>query len=316
MDVTSILDAQKAKQQNVTVEKETPLEIDAGHLMVSDLNPIDEESYNENLEEHLRALARDGTQALLAALFSLPTSKSADGPLAQLPPRTYQLPRQKALPKPKPPTKWERFAAAKGISHVKRDKKEWDEERQEWVNRWGKDGKNRRVEEQWLTEVKRNADPDHNPQLAARHERKERIAKNEKQHLANLARASGSSASGPSSRKAELEKSIATTRASTASMGKFDRKLDGEKKLRGVKRKFDPAERSVVDEQKSALKLIGSMDSDARKMRKAPRENEEGSVNARKAIRFASKGKGAASMAGGETRGKSSFAKGKKGGRR
>jgi regulator of ribosome biosynthesis len=27
------------------VEKETPLEVDAGHLMVYDINPIDEESY-------------------------------------------------------------------------------------------------------------------------------------------------------------------------------------------------------------------------------------------------------------------------------
>jgi hypothetical protein len=31
--------------QSITVEKETPLEVDPGFLSVTDLNPIDEESY-------------------------------------------------------------------------------------------------------------------------------------------------------------------------------------------------------------------------------------------------------------------------------
>lgn len=31
--------------QSVTVEKETPLDIDAGFLTVTDLNPIDEDDY-------------------------------------------------------------------------------------------------------------------------------------------------------------------------------------------------------------------------------------------------------------------------------
>lgn len=94
---------------------------------------------------------------MIAALYGLPTQPSPDGPLAQLPAPTTQLPRAKPLPKPKPPTKWERFAAAKGIQKTVREKKVWDEERQEWVNRWGKDGKNKEKEEQWIHEVKANA---------------------------------------------------------------------------------------------------------------------------------------------------------------
>jgi len=109
------------------------------------------------LEEYLQSTARDGTQILIASLFSLPTLPSPDGPLAQLPPPTTQIPRAKPLPKPKPPTKWERFAAAKGIQHKSRDRKVWDEEKQEWVNRWGRGGKNKQVEEQWITEVPMNA---------------------------------------------------------------------------------------------------------------------------------------------------------------
>ena len=112
---------------------------------------------SENLEEHLQNLARDGIQVLIGNIFSLPITKSPAGPLAQLPSSVYQLPRAKPLPKPKTPTKWERFAAAKGISHRKRDRKEWDEERQEWVDRWGWKGANKKEEKQWLTEVPANA---------------------------------------------------------------------------------------------------------------------------------------------------------------
>ena len=96
-------------------------------------------------------------QLLLAALFSLPALSSPEGPLAQLPAPTTQLPRAKPLPKPKPPTKWEKFARAKGISSQRRDRKVWDEERQAWVPRWGWKGKNRGEETQWLHEVPANA---------------------------------------------------------------------------------------------------------------------------------------------------------------
>ncbi len=117
--------------------------------------------HSADLESHLQNLARDGTQALISKLFSLPTTPSPDGPVAQLPPPITQIPRSKPLPKPKAPTKWERFAAAKGIQKKVREKKIWDEEKQEWVNRWGKDGKNKEKEEQWITEVPLNAGMSH-----------------------------------------------------------------------------------------------------------------------------------------------------------
>ncbi|KAG5639674.1 hypothetical protein H0H81_005857 [Sphagnurus paluster] len=289
MDVSNILASHAAKYQSITVEKETPLEVDPGFLTVTDLNPIDEESYNENLEEHLQSLARDGIQALYASLFTLPTRTSPDGPLAQLPPPKTQLPRAKPLPKPKPQTKWEAFAAAKGIQHKVRDRKEWDEERQEWVNRWGRNGKNKQLEEQWITEVPLNADVDHDPRKAARDARKERVAKNEKKHAQNVARAAA--ANPRDARKQDIEKTLATTRISTASMGKFDKKLDGEKKIRGVKRKFDPTEKSVADEAKASVALLSRLESDSKKTRREP-QAEESVLNTRKAVRFASKGRG------------------------
>jgi regulator of ribosome biosynthesis len=69
------------------------------------------------------------------------------------------------------------------------------------------------------------------------------MAKNEQQRLKNLARsqhgqATTTKAPGAlSERKGEIQRTLAMTRSSTASMGKFDRILEGEKKPRGVKRK-------------------------------------------------------------------------------
>ncbi|KAF8969338.1 RRS1-domain-containing protein [Flammula alnicola] len=311
MDVSNILASHAAKYQSVTVEKETPLDVDPALLLVTDLNPIEEESYNENLEEHLQSLARDGVQALIASLFSLPTKSSPDGPLAILPPPVYQLPRAKPLPKPKPQTKWEKFAAAKGIQHKVRDKKIWDEEKQDWVNRWGRNGKNREVEEQWIHEVPLNADIDYDPRKVARDERKGRIAKNEKKHEQNLARAAGSPRK---ERKEEIDRTLATTRQSTASMGKFDKKLDGEKKIRGVKRKFDPTEVPIETEKKSSLDLIAKMESDKKKMSREPR-TEESDLNVRKAVSFASKGRGGVALGRELSRGKGRGGKGGRGGR-
>lgn len=121
------------------------------------LPSTDKAASSDDLETHLQATARDGIQTLLNSLFTLPTHPSPDGPVAQLPAPTTDLPRAKPLPKPKPLTKWEKFAKEKGISHSNKDKRVWDDEKQDWVNRWGWKGKNKELEEQWLTEVKSNA---------------------------------------------------------------------------------------------------------------------------------------------------------------
>lgn len=47
----------------------------------------------------------------------------------------------------------------------------------------------------------------------------------------------GPSSAPTESRKRDIDRTLATTRTSTASMGRFDKKLEGEKKLKGVKRK-------------------------------------------------------------------------------
>jgi regulator of ribosome biosynthesis len=165
-------------RKSILVEKDIPPDVDAGFLTVTDTNPLDKESYecvpsstsdlglvlrvffytpSHEREVYLQENARDGVQLLFASIFSLPTVSSPEGPLGQLPPPTTQLPRAKPLPKPKPPTKWERFARAKGIQSQRRDRKVWDEESQAWVPRWGWKGRNKAEETQWLHEVPANA---------------------------------------------------------------------------------------------------------------------------------------------------------------
>lgn len=50
--------------------------------------------------------------------------------VAKLPKPEYVLPRSRAIPKPKPLTKWQQFAKEKGIQSKKKGKSKlkWDEE--------------------------------------------------------------------------------------------------------------------------------------------------------------------------------------------
>ncbi|KAG9128272.1 Rhodanese- sulfurtransferase [Ceratobasidium sp. 392] len=306
MDVSAIVAAESSKRKAVTVEKDIPIQVDVGLLTALDTNPIDAEEYETGLESHLQAVARDGAQVILGALFGLPTQPSEDGPIATLPPPTTALPRAKPLPKPKPPTKWERFAAAKGIQKTKRDRREWDEERQEWVNRWGWNGRNKDKEEQWIHEVPDNAPDDHDPALEARKERKARVVKNEKQRERNLSNATAGNQREREESKAKLSRTLAITRSSTASMGRFDKKLDGDTKLRGVKRQFAPNEAPIEAEKKSSLDIIKKLERDPPKSKRArtdaeaeesARSGKDGLVNVRKAIRHASKGTGGVALA-------------------
>lgn len=59
------------------------------------------------------------------------------GRVAQLPAPSTPLPRAKPLPVPRPPTKWETFAAQKGIVKKKRSKLTFDEGEQTWKRRYG-----------------------------------------------------------------------------------------------------------------------------------------------------------------------------------
>ncbi|KAI0244682.1 Rhodanese- sulfurtransferase [Massospora cicadina] len=131
----------------------------------------------------------------------------------------------------------------------------FDEESGEYRPRYGYKGINQ-ADKDWLMEVPDNVDPETDMFSRARAEKKERIKKNESQRQRNLNEASGTAATEKkaenklapkevaaklreerSARKMQLEKTAALAKVSTASMGKFDKKIEGEAKTKGVKRK-------------------------------------------------------------------------------
>ncbi|KAF1984602.1 ribosomal biogenesis regulatory protein [Aulographum hederae CBS 113979] len=181
---------------SIHVTKPTPYTFDLGNLLANDPNPIP----SSLTEATLTALARDSAQALLNQLLTTcPIRTSDDGTLLTLPAPSTPLPREKPLPAAKEPTKWELFAAKKGIKAKRRDegggKKVYDEESGEWVRKWGYKGKNKDGEGDWLVEVdaKKHTTKEGeegNVRAMGRTERMERIKRNERKMRKNELRAS------------------------------------------------------------------------------------------------------------------------------
>lgn len=112
----------------------------------------------------------------------------------------------------------------------------------------------------------------------------------------------------------ELDRQLKVTQTSTASLGKYDNKLPGEQtRPKGIKRQFESNEIDSKTEHERYLAALESLEEDEAKKRRKAGITEEGSdvVNARKAIRNASGGKGSANLAGEE---KKPYSKKSKGG--
>jgi len=177
----------------VRVDKPIPYEFDLGVLSAFDMNPLDVESLKTNKDSYLKAVARDGTQSIINAILSLPIKSTADGQIVELPAVKMLLPREKPVPKPKDSSKWEKFAAKKGIApKSKNGKLVYDEQTQEWVPKWGYKGKNKSEESQWLVEVDDKAaveETNENPRTKQKRARKEGVKKNASKQRQNSERA-------------------------------------------------------------------------------------------------------------------------------
>lgn len=153
----------------VSVDKAIPVEFDLGHLSAFDINPLPSSG-----EDDLLAAARDGTQLLLNAILSCPIQSTNEGVLITLPEPTTRLPREKPVPVESAETKWAKFARLKGIQAKKRDgKMVFDEEKQDWVPKWGYKGQNKDAEQAWAVELDdKKQDDRKDPRIALRAERK------------------------------------------------------------------------------------------------------------------------------------------------
>ncbi|KAL9095588.1 MAG: hypothetical protein Q9165_002020 [Trypethelium subeluteriae] len=177
------------QQNELYTTKPTPYTYDLGNLTVYDPNPLPPSPTNADLDSTARAAA----QSLIAELLTTrPIRRNADSVLINLPAPTTPLPREKSLPSAKPKTKWQEFAEKKGIAPKRRSERGnlvFDEERKEWVPKWGYKGKNKETEGEWLVEVdskKEERDGEVGDQRReGRVARKERMKREERKRRAN-----------------------------------------------------------------------------------------------------------------------------------
>ncbi|KAJ3269163.1 Rhodanese- sulfurtransferase [Terramyces sp. JEL0728] len=234
---------------SVKVDKNIPLEVDLQCLTAN------------NLESD----ARDGIQILINAIFECPTVSNEDGVFATLPrSMKNQIPRAKPIPKQKPMTRWEKFAAAKGIQKTKKKRVVFDENTGEYRPTFGykNQGKSGKDLSDWIKEVPDETgnnllirDPTTDMYQADREEKKKRVEKNQMQQRRNQEEsyAKQKGLDHKSFKKQMLYKQIVDANVSTASMGKFDPKLKNDNvKVKGVKRKFESSTGPVeVEKQKN-----------------------------------------------------------------
>ncbi|KAJ1678741.1 Rhodanese- sulfurtransferase, partial [Spiromyces aspiralis] len=121
-------------------------------------------------------------------------------------------------------------------------------------------GVNNDDQEPWLIELGGNDNPMEDQYSKRREEKKERVEKNKRRQQRNLEEATVAenkkSANPRDMRKQEIQKRLAQTKLSTASMGKFDAKLEGEPKLKSAKRKHTPNVGDTGEEKERAKRLL------------------------------------------------------------
>lgn len=249
-DVLNTIYIAQFREVRCREEHEGHLEFDLGNLMAYDPSAIDAATFKSGVDQTCQSMATSIFQALAKRLFALPSEPAPVGRIAELPAPVTTLPREKPIPKPRPPTKWELFAQKKGIVKRKRSKLVLDEPSGEFKRRYGY-GKANDSEAVPVIEAGPNDQPGEDPFSTMRKEKKERVKKQQKQQLNNVKASIKSHGAGvlpptvklaaslpehgkgkPIKRKemhGELKAASRQAGTSTASMGKFDKLVAGEK---------------------------------------------------------------------------------------
>eukprot|EP00736_Rhodelphis_marinus_P004340 Rmarinus@m.10511 len=246
---------------------------DLGNMAVFDPAPIDAAELKKDTDGFLRKITRDNLQLLVNKMFQLPAKDTESGRVATLPPPSFDIPRSKPLPKPKPQTRWEKFALEKGIRKKKKDLWVWDDVHQEWRPRFGYKKANDQSD-QWLIEAKAGVDDmggAEDPFSRSRREKRERVDKQKGREIRNIREAFKPKAAdlvktkealGKAGKrftpKEQLAAEYDVARDATASMGKFDEKVDNEPKRKGVRRKFESAVQSSTKAETDKAMALAS----------------------------------------------------------
>ena len=181
--------ANNAPLRPATVTKPIPLTFDLGNLLCSDTNPLPPAPTTADIS----SAARDCAQALVNQLLTVCPIRSDpnEGTLLTLPQPSTALPREKPLPAEKAETKWELFARKKGIKSKKSGggKLTYDEEKGDWVPKWGYKGRNKDGEGDWIVEVdtekEERLEGAETIRSQGRKERMEKVRRNERRQRAN-----------------------------------------------------------------------------------------------------------------------------------
>jgi len=245
----------------------------------------------KNKDEYLHELSRDNAQLLFNEIFQLQTISDDNGVMAMLPNPTTLLPREKPLPKPKPETRWEKFAKAKGIVNRKKERMIYDDNSGEYKPRWGYKGINDDGSKDWIIEVPAGGNPMEDQYETRRDAKKDRIERNDKRHQRNLEEAAVATKMDQkavnkgdrpnmdnvrSLKRKEIENQILISKSSTASAGKFDNVIKGDLKPKGIKRQFEPNVAADLSKEKAGNMSI---------LDRVVGKNGEDLVNVRKAIK-------------------------------
>eukprot|EP00672_Neobodo_designis_P016506 CAMPEP_0174828808 /NCGR_PEP_ID=MMETSP1114-20130205/1543_1 /TAXON_ID=312471 /ORGANISM="Neobodo designis, Strain CCAP 1951/1" /LENGTH=217 /DNA_ID=CAMNT_0016062533 /DNA_START=103 /DNA_END=756 /DNA_ORIENTATION=+ len=200
--------------------------VDPGNLCITETSRV---SGEQRSEEELLASATRATKALFTELLSLPKKSKPGKPgeghfeVTALPAPIMRRPREKAPPKEKPLSAWEKFALKKGINlNRKKNNKQWNEARQEWQDKWGKRAREAERAADWVREVPKNYVPGEagaDPFLDDKRAKKEKLAKAKKNQERNERRAATTARA--QAEAAALERTA--SKLKTASMGKFDK---------------------------------------------------------------------------------------------
>ena len=248
---------------------------DLGNLMVVDTHSFD------NLDDsEILARTNKNFEGILQALLGLKDKSKPqeyDRPVLEvtLPPKLLQFPRQKPVPKPKPLTKWEKFRVEKGLRpHQKKPRLVYDEITKAWVPRYGFKGKVR------IEDAASGIIEDHtgiplserDPFVERKKEKKLVMEKQKLREARNQL-----SADKTAKAKVEINEALKVAQRSTASMGKFDKKMKTEGDVKPKKEKIDGSKWNLKDEKKrnlDILKIVGKREGS--EATKAPPARAEG----------------------------------------
>lgn len=231
--------------QNSQIDFNTNL--DLGRLALFETTPIGNEITEEDILEH----TKKNLNILFSELFKLKVLQQGMGEenrdfnkpvnAVALPTPTTILPRARAIPKhTKTLTKWDQFMKDKGITKKKKSRMIYSEQLGEYLPRWGAGSiKKMEARSEAIIEDKPKYEGK-NPFTVKKQEAKLTELKNNKQESDNKQKFLSKKRAKDTKFKEQVfdnKKKVEIAQKSTASVGRFDKKLKNEDKINTLKYK-------------------------------------------------------------------------------